>query len=299
MRFFQALLLILISKLANAQSNKVREDVLQFEKIVKNHFSVKSIEKEKDSLKIVEIEKFNQKVYEKVIKQYDDYILKYSDSELVFKALNNKAEAELSLSRVEDAKHTSLIIINSDANDGESIAHTIFSEPYANYKNRAVKRLAQIEFDKKNYIESIKYLDLTKIHKYKHFCGNEIIEDMALVDYKYAQCYYELKNYKKVNNLLIHWVFDYDYTDMGEFLYKNILKMYKKEQVKLMFKQSLKNMIVEKKIVNKNTHYCYYINFLNKRISLSLRLYKKATPQEIQDALDAYVKESSFCKLLI
>lgn len=261
MKFYFTLFLILYSLITLSQKKKIEEDLIQFDKIVTLQFSIKSTDKLKDSLKILEVNKLNQTILEKVVNDYDKFLKRFPSSKLIFKAMSNKGETQLILNKPEDAKITFLELINSEANDNEGISHTVFTEPKANYKNRAVKRIAEIEFNKGNFKESIKFLELTETYKYKHFCLNEIISDKHNTEFKLAKCYFELKNYKKVNSLLLQTVFDYDYTDMGTFLYNNLLQMYNKEQLKFMFNKAIKNIIVEKKIEYKRTNYYYYIFF--------------------------------------
>jgi len=299
MRFSFTLFLILSSLITLGQKKKIEEDLIQFDKIATLQLSVKNTSKLKDSLKILETNKFNQTLLEKVVNEYDKFLKKFPDSKLIFKAMSNKGEAQLTLNKTEDAKTTFLELINSNADDNEGISHTIFTEPKANYKNRAVKTIAEIEFNKGNFKESIKFLELTETYKYKHFCLNEVISDKHSTDFKLAKCYFALKNYKKVNSLLLQTVFDYDYTDMDTFLYKNLLQMYKKEELKIMFNKAIKNIIVEKKIEYKRTNYYYYINFLNTKINLMLNVKNDTTKLELQNKVNDFIKNSKFCSLLL
>ena len=92
-------------------------------------------------------------ILKKAIKYYQELIDSFPKSNLLFRALNNKGYAELTLGKDKEAKKTFQKIIDSKADDKEKggIGSGIMAEPYANYKNRSAKILASIYIKETNY----------------------------------------------------------------------------------------------------------------------------------------------------
>ena len=130
----------------------------------------------------------------KAFSKYKQLIQEYPKSRLRYRALNNIALVSYQLGYIDDAIKYNKQIIDSKAKDKEfgGTGDGLMAEPYANYKNRACKKLAILFLERKNYEEALKYVKLTKKHPYLHFCGNAAIEDEIYVNGLYAKCYKEL-----------------------------------------------------------------------------------------------------------
>lgn len=96
-------------------------------------------------------------ILDKALDYFDELIKQYPKSELFFRALNNKAKLEFDLGYINDAKKSYLAIYLSKAKDTEKggIGSGIMAEPYANYKNRALKQLSEIENSQGNFTKAI------------------------------------------------------------------------------------------------------------------------------------------------
>ena len=176
-------ILFLFSIITFGQKKNLNEDLILFEKTVAIqeliNEELEKIINPKDTIDITNEEKIQRKfavglkenILNKVIRDYEQLINEFPKSSLIFRALNNKGFAELELKDYKKAKETFLKILKSEANDKEKggIGSGIMGEPYANYKNRACKTLADIELKSNNYYEALNYLDETKKFPYAHF----------------------------------------------------------------------------------------------------------------------------------
>lgn len=246
----------------------------------------------------------NKNALNKVIKNYEQLIKEYPKSNLLFRALNNKGFAELELNDNKKAKETFLEILKSKANDKEKggIGSGIMGEPYANYKNRACKMLAELEIKNGNYQEALNYLNETKNFPYQHFCGNEYAADDIYMADSYSKCYLGLNQYEKAYDQLIPNIIENGLA--SNFVLVNtainaLLKNYKKEDLKIQFENSFKNVTVEKITANKSEYTAYNINFLNRKIKLDIwQLYEGMNEAEKQKEYNRILSESEFYKLL-
>ncbi|KGO84755.1 tetratricopeptide repeat protein [Flavobacterium suncheonense] len=307
---------LLFSILTFSQKKANNEDLILFEKAVALQELVNDelerIANPKDTIDITNEEKIKQSfaidlkenILDKVIENYDELIEKFPKSKLIFRALNNKAFAELEIEDYDEAKMTFLKVLNSKANDKEKggIGSGIMAEPYANYKNRASKKLAELELQNKNYKEAIKYLDETKKHPYRHFCGNEYAADEIYMAEMYSKCYLGMNEYEKAYDILLPNILENGLADNSNLIdtaFNALLKKYKKEDLKVQLEISFSNVTTEKEIRNKNEYTFYYINFLNRKIQLSSwNLFELLSEQERQNAIKQILIESKFYKLL-
>ncbi|MCL9804784.1 hypothetical protein NAT51_04585 [Flavobacterium amniphilum] len=246
-----------------------------------------------------------EKILSKAIDGYEELIKDYPKSKLIFRALNNKGYAELQSDDTEKAKETFLKVLNSGANDKEKggIGSGIMAEPYANYKNRACKILAEIEVENKNYQEALHYLDQTKKYPYRHFCGNEHAENDLYMTRMYSKCYLALNDYEKAYDVLLPNIIENGLASnhyIVELALDALVKKYTKDELKVQFENAFQNIITEKETRNKDEYNYYYIRFLNRKILLnSWDFYGGfASEEEMKKAANKILTESGFYKLL-
>lgn len=308
--------LLLFSVITFGQRKKSNEDLILFEKTVAIQDLVNeeldNIINPNDTIDITNEEKIQrnfaieikENVLNKVIRDYEELIKEFPKSKLIFRALNNKGFAELELKDYKNAQVTFQKILKSEANDKEKggIGSGIMGEPYANYKNRASKILADLELKNGNYQEALNYLDETKKFPYRHFCGNEYAADEIYMAVMYAKCYLGLNQYEKAYDILLPNIIENGLASNSEIITISIdalLKNYKKEELKIQFENCFKNVFAEKVKSNKNEYTTYNINFLNRKIQLeSWKLNSEMTEQEREKECHKILAESKFYKLL-
>ena len=304
------------SLFAFSQKKNNNEDLILFERTVaiqemigeelddlRNYGDTLTLSKEAKLKKTFEKE-LKENILDKVIDGYEELIEKFPKSKLVFRALNNKGYAELELEDNANAKTTFLSILNSKANDKEKggIGSGIMGEPYANYKNRACKILADLELKDKNYQEAIQYLDRTKEYPYRHFCGNEYAANDIYMANMYSKCYLALNEYDKALDILLPNIIENGLAG-NSFLVKTtvdaLLKNHTKESLKFQFETAFKNISAEKEIRNKEEYTYYYIHFLNRKIQLNAwDLYAQLPKEEFDKTTQRILTESYFYKLV-
>ncbi len=309
-------ILLLFSSISFGQKKSLNEDLILFEKTVAIqellHDELYQIVSAKDTVGIDKDEKIKQKfsieikekILNKVIKNYTELIVEYPKSKLIFRALNNKGFAEFELEDYKNAKNTFLKVLESEANDKEKggIGSGLMGEPYANYKNRACKILADLEIKNKNFQGAITYLDLTKKYPYRHFCGNEFAAEEIYMAQMYSKCYLGLNEEEKAYDILIPNIIENGLASNSELVnitFNALLKNHKKEDLKAQLENSFKNVAVTKETRNKNEYTYYYINFLNRKIELSYwRLGGMMNEQERGQIIAEIQNNSEFYKLL-
>lgn len=307
----------LFSTISFGQKKNSNEDLILFEKTVaiqellndelgqfinpKDTIDMDYEEKIKSQIAI----EIKENVLEKVIQNYTELISEYPKSKLIFRALNNKGFAELELEYYGEAEKTFLKILNSDANYKEKggIGSGLMGEPYANYKNRACKILADLELKKENFTNALKYLDITKKYPYQHFCGNEFASEEIYMAEMYSKCYLGLNQYDKAYDILLPNIIENGLASNSELIeitFNALLKNYKKEDLKSHFENSFKNVIAQKETRNKNEYTYYYINFLNRKIELSSWKLNEMLNEQEREKITAEIQNNSgFYKLLI
>lgn len=308
--------LLLFSLITFGQKKKSNEDLILFEKTVAIqdllNDELENIINPKDTIDITSEEKIKRdfaieirdNVLDKVIENYEELIREFPKSNLVFRALNNKGFAELQLEDYNKAKETFLKILNSKANDNEKggVGSGLMGEPYANYKNRASKMLANLELKSNHYQEALNYLDETKKYPYRHFCGNEYAADEIFMAEMYSKCYLGLGQYEKAYDILLPNIIENGLAsnlDLVNTTFNALLKTYKKEELKTQLENSFKNVTAVKETRYKNEYTFFYINFLNRKIELSSwKLDEMLTESEKTKVLNEILKESEFYKLL-
>jgi len=229
----------------------------------------------------------------------------FPKSKLLYDALNNMGTIEFSLGHQANAKKTFLKILNSNADDKEpdEFSSGSLSKRYPNYKNRAVKMLAEISMADSNYKEALMYLDKTKQYEYRSFCGNGYAEEAIYVAELYARCYIGLKDDRKALDILIPHIIENALTDNSALVfltYNTLLKTYKKEDLRKLYEEAFKNYKVKKVKSDREDYNLYSINFLNTKIELDPFLLELAAkqPNDIRDNIDRMYRRSLLYHLL-
>jgi len=310
------IVLLTTSSIIFGQKKNPNKDLILFEKaialqeLLTDH--ALSSEIEQDTIEITSEDKIRrdyvlelkQNILDKAITNYNELIQQFPQSALVFRALNNKGIAELENGYSSKAKETFLKIVNSKANDKEKggAGSGIMGEPYANYKNRALKNLVKIEIENKNYSEALKYLEETKKYPYQHFCGNESAEDKLYIAKLYAQCYLGLNQSEKAFDVLLPNIFENGLADNSEIVnltYSTLLKTYSKIDLKNQLEESFKNLITKNEKRAKYEYTSYNINFISRNIELPKWKFEEVTnEQRIKDISIDILKKSKFYTLL-
>jgi tetratricopeptide (TPR) repeat protein len=152
---------------------------------------------EKIELRILKETK--ESILEKSLEYFEELLDEYPKSKLKYRAMNNAALISKNLDYTDEAIKYYKEIIESKANDKENggIGSGIMAEPYALYKNRACKNLAEIYLKEKEFESALKYINLTKKYPYQHFCGNEYASNDIYVATLYTKNYIGKGNIEK------------------------------------------------------------------------------------------------------
>ena len=312
------LFLTLIGQFVFGQK-RIRKDELLFEKglllqqLVSEDLELDDIINSKDTTIKLQQElaiDVKETSLNKAHEYYQELIASFPKSKLLYRTLNNKGFIELALDDKDEAKKTFQKIIDSKAGDKEKggVGSGLMAEPYANYKNRAAKVLANISIKERNFSDAIKYLDLTKKYPYVHFCGNEYAADKIYISELYAKSYLGLNDKQKALKTLLPNIIENGLADnscLVDLTCKTLLEDHKKEELRVKYEQAFKNYQIEK-VKSKNDEYeKYYINFLDTRIELrSWELYILQADEvqkeidEIQKEIDKIYQNSKFYQLL-
>lgn len=84
----------------------------------------------------------------------------------------------------------------------------IMDEPYALYKNTAIRHLIEISLRANEYVTALEYIKLLDKYPYAHFCGNETNAYMHYVIGLKAKAYLGLEDTARALDVLIPLVFD-------------------------------------------------------------------------------------------
>lgn len=242
-------------------------------------------------------------ILNKAIGRYKELIDSFPKSKLLFRALNNKGFAELALDNTFSAKKTFQRILASTADDKErgGIGSGLMGEPFANYKNRAAKTLANISLHDSDYKEALKFLDETKKYPYRHFCGNEAAEDRLYMVELYAKCYIGLNDDRKALEILLPHLLPNglaNNSDLVDLAYNTLLKKHKREELKTEYEAAFKTYSVEKTKTKYDEYESYYITFLGVKIELESWRLVLTKQEDVQKEIDDMCIRSRFYKLL-
>lgn len=303
--------LFIFGQIIFAQEKSSKSDTVLFEKgyllqqLAKDDLDLDEIINSKDNINVhkefaVDIK---ETILYKALENYNELIKNFPKSKLLFRTLNNKGFIEIDLGDNDDAKKTFQKILDSNADDNEKkgSGSGIMAEPYANYKNRALKMLANLYIKEGKYTEAINYLNLTKIYPYKHFGGNELAADNIYMSELYAKSYIGLNNNKAALEYLLPNVLENGLADNSRLVvlaYEILLKQYSKDELKTKYKQAFNNY-KRKKISNREEgYYNYFITFLDMKIKLSPWHLSEVKPEKARNVINEIYSRSQFYKLL-
>lgn len=290
-----------------AKDKKVLRDVQLFEQAALLHevayqeteFRILKDSSIESKIKLERSKEIRYNILERELDVYEELLDSFPSSPLAFRALNNKAYIEFYLEDFKEAKEDFLKILSSNANDMErgGTGSGIMAEPYANYKNRAAKMMADMMIADTNYKEAIKYLELTKKYKYRHFCGNEYAADAIYMATLYGRCYAGLGSYDSAYHYLLPGIMAGGLADNNDLIQTAIsilLKQYSRQQIKNMYETSVAQYSTEEtKDHDKN----YYITLLHNKIYAPYSIFYQG--QELSDQeIKKYFLNAPFYKLL-
>lgn len=310
-RIFPILIFCLVQHLVSGQSKTIGKDNLLFEQglllqqLVNDELGIDDIinSKENNKSKQELAAEFKEAILNKSLEYYQELLDSFPKSKLLFRTLNNKGFIELALEDKAEAKKTFLKILESKADDKEKggIGSGIMAEPYANYKNRACKVLAEIYIADSNYKDAIKYLDETKQYPYRHFCGNEYASNRIYMCSLYAKCYIGLRDNKRAIEVLLPELLENglaDNSDVVELAYTVLSKEYSKNELKLKFETAFKNYTIEKVRREKDEYEMFYIYFLDTKLRLSSWRLDGLEKEKLDIEIEKTCKNSKFYRLL-
>lgn len=259
--------------------------------------------KQNEKVKYGVLKNEKEEILELALDQFRKIIQDYPNSELYHKSLYNLAHISSLLNYEEDEIKYLEMILNSNANDKENSGRSgIMSNPYANFKNDASKRLTEIHINKGEYQTALEYKKLNEKYPLQHFCGNAFATDKIYNAKQYAKIYIGLGDNEKVLSYLLPHIFNNGLASNSSLveLTTNFLKEnYSQEKLRTDFENSTKNIYskVEKNGDNEWTN--YYIKYFDSEIeipswSLSFETYNEKTKSE----LERTIKESEFYKKL-
>ncbi len=309
--FIIFLYLFFVGQLLFGQSKVITKENLLFEKgftlqeLVDDDLDLDDIINSNDSNKSKKefATDIKETILEKSLKYYNELIDSFPKSNLLFRALNNKGVIELALDDNIEAKKTFKRILESTADDKEKggTGSGIMAEPYANYKNRASKILADICIADSNFKEAISYLELTKKYPYRHFCGNEYASNRINMCVKYAKCYVGLNDNKKAIEILLPELLENGLagnSNVVELAYSVLTKEYSKKDLKSKYETAFKNYKIEKAKNKNEDSDRYYIEFLDTKLYINSWRLEFKKQEEKEKMIDEICKKSKFYKLL-
>jgi tetratricopeptide (TPR) repeat protein len=233
------------------------------------------------------------KEYAKAIASYQYIVSHHKKNELYSESFYNLAYTHVLMKNYKVAIAMMRQILTSDFNEMELIGGDIMSSPFANYRNRASNILSDIYYEQKKYDSSLYYLVLSDtVHRYEHFCGNEIEARKIYLSLQYADLYQKLKDTSKaVSSLLKTSLTSEDNSHvLGEL--KKIWKKEGEKNLKSQLDKALSNAFIKE---IKGKYHAYYFVFLGREIAIPLYLDDTTLTQ--QQAIKE-VKQSAFYKMI-
>lgn len=259
-----------------------------------------------DKKKYADFVEMKESLLYRALTYFTELVKKYPDSNLYFMALNNKAQLEMELDDPKSANETYIKILESKANDKDrgGLGSGLMAEPYANYKNRACVRLAELEYKLGNYNNAIKYLKLTEKYPYQHFCGNAFAGEELYMAGLFAKNYVALGDTKSALKHLLPDIFNNDFadnTEVVELTAKIIIKEFGRQKARSLFNDA-KNTLQyknEKRSGYTDENEFYTIQFLDAQIEVEMPLDAYDKPKgEALEIVRAQIGKSLINKLL-
>ncbi len=305
------LILTSCSSLKKSSSNKNEElDIVIFNKGVtifemvdelSLNWELKRLDtlKQKEKIKYEVIKDQKEEILELALDQFEKLIKDYPNSKLYPKSLYNLAHINSLMNyEVSEIKYLKMIL-SSSANDKENSGRNgIMSNPYANFKNEASKRLTEIHIKKGDYKTALEYKIINEKYPLQHFCGNAYASENIYNSKQYANIYIGLGNTKKALSYLLPNIFNDGLaknSDLIDLTIKTLENNHKKPFLKTNFENSL-NKFYSKKVKRGDDEWSnYYIKYLDTEIEVPSWSFAFETDNDIIKAeLEKTVKESEF-----
>ena len=235
--------------------------------------------------------------------QFEKIIENYPNSKLYHKSLYNLAKISSQLDYEKDEIKYLQMLLNSNANDKENSGRNgIMANPFANFKNEASSRLAEIYIDKGNFEEALDYKLINEKHPFQHFCGNAYAEDEIYNAQQYAKIYIGLGKNEKVLDYLLPHIINNGLASNSELVDLTIHFLkdnYSKSELEMDFEMSIKNIYSKVEKNGDDEWANYYIKYFDTEIEIpSWNLSFETDNEKIKSELEKTVRVSKFYKKL-
>jgi len=309
------LILTSCSSLKNKTSNKNEKlDIVTFNKGVTifemvDELSIDWELQRLDTLKQDEKVKYGilknekEEILELALDQFGKIIQDYPNSELYHKSLYNLAHINSLMDYEKEEIKYLKKILNSDANDKENSGRSgLMTNPYANFKNQASKRLSEIYIKKGEYETALKYKKVNKKYPLQHFCGNAFAADEIYNAKQYAKIYNGIGENNKALNYLLPNIFNNGLASNSELVdltIETLKKNFDETLIKKEFENSINELYpkTEKKKDDEWTN--YYIKYFDTEIEIpSWTLSFEPDNEKTKYELEKIIRESEFYKKL-
>lgn len=242
-------------------------------------------------------------ILKRSLSYFEDMVKYYPKSKLIFIATYNIGEINYHLNNYDIAKENFLKILDSKAKDKDlSKISNIVAEPYTNYKNKACKLIAEIEYQNGNFAQAINYMILSKEYPYRHFCGNALASDKIFVASNIAKNYLALGDRKSALSYLLPYIVENGIANninLVQTASAVFIEEFGNDNAQIEFNAVISTLKSRDVYFNKQKYISYTVNFNGREIDMDLpwRLdLNSEDPQTEEFAL--LLKNSEFNKLL-
>lgn len=270
-----------------------KEDSLVFSKIINIENKV---------FEDFENENVNNINLQNLLSNYNDFLLKFPQSDYKFSALEGKASAEFALKDYDSAKKSYLnvlIFFYQNKNPKDPFLRVPYSQGNQ-FLYELFKKLAHVEMAQSNYNQAIKYLDESQKNAVRISCGNGFISEVLYMAYLYSECYSNLNDDEKICDVLIP-ITAIPVSNQNSItiimLYNTLLKKHSKKEIKKLFEESFKVVYSKEGIINNNNMTIYYVKFMNRDIIL-YENFKNLPEKEVKEKLNTILNHSKFYTFL-
>lgn len=174
------ILLILLSTAIYSQNKNSIDDEILFTKAITLLDAIDEIVlyKDENEIDIEIIKPILKKLKSEALNNFNELIEKHPKSQHLFMSLFHKGNFEYELNNFAIAKETFIKVINFEEKESGSY-----------YKNRALRILAWMAIEEKDYSQAIKYLNASKEQKVIYTCGTAYNVDKTQLEnmYKIAE----------------------------------------------------------------------------------------------------------------
>ncbi|MGH1339510.1 MAG: tetratricopeptide repeat protein [Aureispira sp.] len=233
---------------------------------------------------------------EQALSYFEQLIEHYPSSRLLHRARNNTALIYREIGQEEQAIYYKKNL-NSKADDNEDggVGIGIMAEPYALYKNRACKQLAEIFLQQKQYRRALQYMSKTRKYPYQHFCGNEYIAEAHYKNIFYVKCYTGLKQPKKALSYCLPYAIN-QFSEENNIFARLAATLLREQYDRTYLLEALEQAINTAYVEMKNGLEWYFIDYMGEQIEISFFTVKEE--ETLAEAVRAVVESTYFYELL-